>query len=41
MLAIDSGSPQQPQHQPADQGRKRLAKQRTPKKIQQYPANDA
>lgn len=24
-----------------DQGRKRAAKQRTPKKIQQYPVNDA
>jgi len=24
-----------------DQGRKRAAKQRTPKKIEQYPVNDA
>jgi len=26
---------------PQDQGRKRAAKQRTPKKIEQYPVNDA
>lgn len=26
---------------PAEQGRKRSAKQRTPKKIQQHPENDA
>jgi len=28
-------------HQHQDQGRKRAAKQRTPKKIEQYPVNDA
>lgn len=48
VLAIEEGGSQQEQQQqqqqqpPAKhQGRKRSAKQRTPKKIQQYPVNDA